>query len=80
MNDSVPEVAFYLNDWKTLQGGIDATRKWASTKRKIIDKCLGVEERVDEDHPEVIARKKMTAEEERDYLVKRYWAPKDRDT
>ncbi len=63
--------------WNSLEEGISETRRWGNSKRKKLDKLLGAEQRVDEDHPEVIARKAMTREEEAAYLAKRYWISKE---
>jgi HEPN domain-containing protein len=64
--------------WNSFDEGISATRRWGNSKRKKLDQLLGVEKRVDENHPEVIARKAMTREEEAEYLAKRYWISKDK--
>ena len=55
-----------------MQDALSATRRWGNVKRKKLDRLLGVKERLDDDHPEVIARKNMTREEEIEYLAKRY--------
>jgi hypothetical protein len=62
-----------VGGWGSLQEGITATRKWARPKRKQLDEFLGVQNRVDEDHPEVQARQSMTKEQEAKYLAERYW-------
>jgi len=41
---------------------------------------LGVTERVDDDHPELLERQKLTPEEERAYLVQKYWAAPQKET
>lgn len=53
-----------------------ATQEWGNQKRKTLDQLFGVKERVDQDHPEVIARSKMTHDEEIDYITKKYFVPK----
>ena len=63
--------------WKSFEEGISETRRWGNANRKKLDELLGVKERIDEDHPDVIARKAMTREAEADYLAKRYWISKD---
>ena len=67
---------FFFAGWNSLQDGVTATRGWAYSKRKKLDNFLGVEERVDEDHPDMIARRNMTREEEAKYLAERYWIVK----
>ncbi|CAB9502084.1 Mate efflux family protein [Seminavis robusta] len=68
---------FFIGDWKSLEEGVVASRRWAQSKRKTLDKFLGVEERVDEDHPEVVSRRNMTIQEESQLLAKRYWVSRE---
>ena len=71
---------FLLGGWNDAQEAVTSIRDWGKTKRKGLDKLLGVKGRVDDEHPEVIERKKMPLEEEREYLAKRYLAPKLKDS
>jgi hypothetical protein len=67
---------FFIGGWQSTEEALVTTKEWGTQKRKWLDQLLGVKERLDEDHPEVVARKKMTPEEEREYLTKKYSAPK----
>jgi len=71
---------FFVGGWRTTQEAIMATREWGNDKRKGLDQMLGVTERVDDDHPELLERQKLTPEEERAYLVQKYWAAPQKET
>jgi len=68
---------FLVFDWKSIQEGVHNTRQWGKRHRKKLDEVLGVKERIDDEHPEMIARRTMTPEEESAYLLKRYWLAKN---
>lgn len=70
---------FFLFDWKSVEEGVNVTRQWGKRHRKSLDELLGVEDRMDDDHPEVIARRNMTPDEESAYLAERYWLSKSPD-
>jgi hypothetical protein len=64
--------AFYATGCQTMDEAVVATRRWAHQRRNELDSLLGTEGRVDHLHPEVLATRGMTEDEELAYISKRY--------
>lgn len=47
------------------------TRRWASGKTESLEDWMGVQDRESKSHPEVVATKDMTEEEELNYVYNR---------
>lgn len=75
---------FYAFGWNSTSQAISETKRWARTQRNRLDSCLGIKERIDENHPEYLITKNMTENEEYAYISKTYfpeeeWGPDETD-
>mmetsp|Transcript_14398 Transcript_14398/g.26989 ORF Transcript_14398/g.26989 Transcript_14398/m.26989 type:complete len:248 (+) Transcript_14398:74-817(+) len=68
----VGAAGFYASGCRSVEEAIQSTRAWASSWRKSLQHILGTDKAVSKNHPDVIATKNMTGEEEMDYLWKKY--------
>jgi hypothetical protein len=76
---------FYAMGCSSTEQALSRTRKWAHERRRKLDKALGIENRVDCDHPEVLAVKGMTEEDEMKHISETYfpdeeWGDEEGDT
>jgi len=68
---------FYLNGYRTLEEAMTSTRNWAHQRRKQVDEALNVQNRIDRDHPEVVALRGMNDQQEMEYVSKTYLPDED---
>lgn len=65
-------VGFYAGGYKSLSEALDRTKIWASSYRQSFENWLGMEDRPSKTHPEVVATRHMTEDEEMNYLYEKY--------
>jgi hypothetical protein len=70
-------VVFYACGWNSFENAFNNTRDWAHVKRDSLDRWLGVQDRIDRQHAEVLATQGMSDEEELAYISKRYMPDED---
>lgn len=58
----------YWTGASTTQEFILKTRNWAHERRRSVDHLLGIQDRIDKDHPEVLLTQHMTEEEEMEHI------------
>ena len=63
---------FYLSNCQTLEEAVTSTREWAQRSRQEMDAALGIENRIDQDHPEYLLTQSMSEDEELEYVAKTY--------
>jgi hypothetical protein len=63
---------FYASGYQTLEEAMSDTRIWASSQRASFEKWLNMEDRPSNTHPEVLAMKHMTEEQEMNYIYEQY--------
>lgn len=76
---------FYASGCTSLAMALDRTRTWAQEQRKGFDQVFGTRDRVDQEHPEYVAVRGMTEEQEMDYISQKYlpnedWESSDDDS
>lgn len=70
-------LTFYISGCQTFEEAITSTRQWAHTKRRTIDSLMGVQDRVDRDHPEVVAVSNMSHDQQLEHFSKTYLPEED---
>jgi hypothetical protein len=50
---------------------MESTRRWASSRTQAFDEWIGYDDRESKTHPDVVATKNMTEEEEMNYVYDR---------
>lgn len=78
-------LVFYAAGWNSFDHAIEQVQDWAHEKRASLDGWLGVENRIDRGHAEIVAMKGMTLDEEVEYISKTYlpdedWETEEKDT
>jgi len=68
---------FYASGCHSIEQAVTGTRQWAHQTRRRMDAFLGVENRVDQDHPEYLMTQSMSEEEELDFVSKTYLPDED---
>ena len=63
---------FYWSGCQTMGEAIEITQGWAHSRRKDLDRFIGTQGRIDRSHPEVMAVKGMSEEEEMQYISDKY--------
>lgn len=51
-----------------MEEAFSSTRQWASSRRESFEEWFGMEDRESKTHPDVVATKSMTEEEELNYV------------
>lgn len=64
--------AFYASGYETLEEAIDHTRRWSSHYRASFESWLNMEDRPSTTHPEVVATKHMSEEQQLNYIYENY--------
>lgn len=64
-------VGFYLSGCKSISEAMSRTQQWASSRAQSFDEWVGLDNRESKTHPEVLATKNMTEEEELNYVYDR---------
>ena len=59
---------FYIAGYRSLDEAFRSTRRWASSKRESLEDWLDMEDRASKTHPDVLATKNMTEDEEIDFV------------
>lgn len=62
---------FYLSGCQSVNEAMTRTQRWASSRAKSFDEWIGLDQRESKTHPEVLATKHMTEQEELDYVYSR---------
>jgi hypothetical protein len=63
---------FYASGYQSVEEALSHTRIWASYYRESFEKWLAMEDRPSKTHPEVVATKHMTEEQEMNYIYENY--------
>lgn len=64
-------VGFYLSGCRSIGEAMSTTREWASSRTQSFEDWMGMDDRESKTHPEVVATKNMTEEEEVNYVYDR---------
>jgi hypothetical protein len=70
-------LAFHLSGYQSMEEAVQGTRRWATSCREALERFFGTAERRDKllsQHPDVVATKHMTEEQEMNYLYNKYMA------
>ena len=73
-------LAFYSTGCRTFPEALQATRRWAHGYRRQVDTLLGIRDRVDEQHPEVVLAQSMDEQEEMEYISRTYFPAEEDDS
>eukprot|EP00980_Cylindrotheca_fusiformis_P005251 scaffold1120_cov127-Cylindrotheca_fusiformis.AAC.13 len=63
---------FYASGYQTLDEAVNDTKRWASSYRQSFEDWLAIEDRPSKTHPEVVATKHMSEEQELNYIYEKY--------
>ena len=63
---------WYCSNCRSIDEAVASTRQWAQRERRKMDAALGIDNRVDEHHPEYLLTQSMTEEEELEFVSKTY--------
>ena len=64
-------VGFYLSGSQSVDEAMSSTQQWASKQMQSFEDWMGMDDRASKTHPDVIATRNMTEEEEVNYIYDR---------